>query len=338
MGCQFSNIEVLLYEKEKFSDDQIKKRIYNAKLSHGVEAICEFCRDKIDENIGVMGGLYLNPLAIGIVLADFYLVRHLHQNLHASFDSMENSLQDQNSNGFELIIMNYNEKVMSYYTSIYTKSQRKQLEASFDTTLNFHTDYTVKTKKKMYPVHYATELKNIKFLEYVSKQFFKLKLPEELNIHSTDEESGENCALISCRVGDLALMKFLHKKKCNFFVLNKHKENALHIALLGCKLHPATNCLPVIEYLVEVVGIDLGYELEETLLLARDKAIVEYLEKTLQNKGIYITKKQIERNHDISIGYSMIRSIHSEYSGSDPSICSSITDQVYDSSITEIIF
>ena len=48
--------------------------------------------------------------------------------------------------------------------------------------------------------------------------------------------------------------------------------------------------MPVIRYLVEIVGIDIRYEPEEMLLALVDPTIIDYLERRLSQLDVHITK------------------------------------------------
>jgi len=49
--------------------------------------------------------------------------------------------------------------------------------------------------------------------------------------------------------------------------------------------------MPVIRYLVEIVGIDIRYEPEEMLLTLLDPSIIDYLERRLTQLDVHVTKQ-----------------------------------------------
>jgi hypothetical protein len=119
--------------------------------------------------------------------------------------------------------------------------------------------------------------------------------PLQCDITHIDEASGENCALLAAKSGNLALLEFLfYEAKADFFILNKRRESALQLAVLGSKKAPKVSYLPAVKFLCEEVGIDITYEYEETLLLVEDIKIVVYLQQELDSRGINVTKSQIE--------------------------------------------
>ncbi|OMJ78401.1 hypothetical protein SteCoe_21774 [Stentor coeruleus] len=121
-------------------------------------------------------------------------------------------------------------------------------------------------------------------------------IPFEVDLEQQDESTGENAALIACRHGNYTMVKFLHQKcGANFMIRNKVGESAIQIATAGSRLHPHLQYLQIIVYLVDVAGIDIKYNYEETLLLAEDKEIIEFIEKKLKILGINTKKIEIEK-------------------------------------------
>jgi len=122
----------------------------------------------------------------------------------------------------------------------------------------------------------------------------------EIDLHARDEKTGENCALVACRAGNLVVIRFLHEKcRADFSLLNKRKESALQLVLLSAKQHRSPRYLECVQYLVDKVKVDLLYEYEETLLLVEDADIDEYLESKLQALGVQLTKEKVEETYAI---------------------------------------
>lgn len=103
---------------------------------------------------------------------------------------------------------------------------------------------------------------------YFKNRMKGARAPKEFDIYADDERTGENCAQITARTGNHALLQWLVetvqlplKDK-----LNRRNENALQLACIGSKKYRETNFMQTIKYLVDNVGIDVTYEYEETLL------------------------------------------------------------------------
>lgn len=130
--------------------------------------------------------------------------------------------------------------------------------------------------------------------------------PHELDIHAEDEKTGENCALISCRLGNLQLVKFLYEEcNANFHLLNKRNENAIQLSLVGAKKHKFGKYLETIKYLTERIQVDVLYHYEETLLMCEDKAIETYLEDKMRGFGVVIDKKKLEEDNAVQMDKSV---------------------------------
>ena len=191
--------------------------------------------ENINDNIIELENLKLNPLAYAIVTGDIEMLKYLHHDLGACFKITEDRLEMQEANIFELLIVNFNEKIMRYFLKHYFQHRKIQPRHDTDNTLNFTTTESCKHKKYIIPIHYASEIGNIDFIKFIYKYYSGKTLPEEFSLNTINEDTGENCALISCRRCNFNLMVCLHKLKANFFIKNKNSENAIHLALTGCK-------------------------------------------------------------------------------------------------------
>jgi hypothetical protein len=140
--------------------------------------------------------------------------------------------------------------------------------------------------------HYAV----VKYLH----SYYADSPPLQCDLHHIDETTGENCALLAARSGNFQLLYFLHyEAKADFFVLNKRRESAVQLAIVGSKRWPKVTYLHVIKFLYEVVGIDVAFEYEEALLVAEDPGIVAYIESQLRSRGINVAKAEVDRLYEV---------------------------------------
>ena len=311
-GCCSNGTVEIIYRK---ADTSLIEFIASLEIKCTEQNSCRVMsvidKDKINELIIEKDGLHLGALAYAIIDKNIKMVRFLHENLGASFEVMEEKLKFQDSSTVQLIILHYDEKVFDYYLNNCFQHNTACGNSTFlmegECTLNFLSIEIPKTKKKQtLPVLFATEQGNIQFLSHIIKRFPGKKAPKEFNIHSIDEESGENSALIACKKGNLSLIAFLYKNKADFFLNNRCGENALTIALAGCARNKENILFQIIVYLIETVRVDITHNYEETLLLAKGRSIILYLEEKLAYRGIHATKFQIEERNNISFGYSML--------------------------------
>ena len=129
----------------------------------------------------------------------------------------------------------------------------------------------------------------------MAEYFADKKPPSELDIHYIDELTGENCALISARIGNISMMRLLFEQfNADFFVKNKRNEGALQILAAASKNHFSNGYFECIVYLVETIKIDISYMYEEVLLLIDNPEAVKYFEKKLKENEILTTKIEVE--------------------------------------------
>ena len=144
-------------------------------------------------------------------------------------------------------------------------------------------------------VQRACEHGQLEIVRYITSYTREEGTTRDLDVHAEDEKTGENCALISCCLGDLALIRFLHEEcRADFKKLNKRGESAIQMAVVGAKKHKLGKHYEAIKFLVEKIKVDLLYHYEETLLMCEDKAIAQYLEGKLRNEGVQIDKSKLE--------------------------------------------
>ena len=147
------------------------------------------------------------------------------------------------------------------------------------------------------PIQRACEFGHLSILTFLYKYFQGRTPHPDFDVHSTDEKSGENCALISARNGNFPLMEFLYTEcKADFHCRSRRKESALQLVVLGFKHHKSMDC---VTFLVEEVKVDIAYEYEETLLLCEDPELQVYLEAKLDEAGIKASKDQVEEVYAI---------------------------------------
>jgi len=169
------------------------------------------------------------------------------------------------------------------------------------TTL-LQSDVTLRVSSPYQPaVHRACEHGHLDVVKYLYEQFKGKQAPADCDINALDDKAGENCALIASRSGNLSMLRFLHEEcSADFLCLNRRRENAIQIAVTGAKRKPGLSYLGCVKYLVEVVGVDVTYAYEETLLICEDKSMVFYLENQLYLRGIIVTKTKIDLDNSFS--------------------------------------
>ncbi|OMJ89698.1 hypothetical protein SteCoe_8062 [Stentor coeruleus] len=186
------------------------------------------------------------------------------------------------------------------------ESDSDSLSLSFSRSKNTKSHINEKSKSlmpmsTMSPLHRATEKGRLGIVQFIWEYFHNRTPPKEFNIHHQDEYTGDNCALISCKTGNLELMRYLFETcKADFHIFNKRKENAIQVLAVWSKKKKQKRFKECFRYAIENIGVDYTYEFEETLLVLEDKSIVAYLEEKLKYDGISISKSRIDEKYSIS--------------------------------------
>ncbi|CAG9322674.1 unnamed protein product [Blepharisma stoltei] len=258
----------------------------------------------IDEPIITIKGISLNALAYALYLGKADVFKHLCSKMGASIQEMCSLLERQKINALEFICQKGHTEILECFLPYYLSMNKETVIVQEESiTINFNTNQAMETPQLITytAIHMACEQGHINLISYVYN-YFKTSpyCPYQLDIDFQDDFTGENCALISCRNGNYAMMKFLNEScHANFRVLNKRNENAIQVAAAGSKKKPTAAFLECFSYLTENIGIDITYMHEETLLLLEDRNLIKYVEKQLQNRGINVTKTQIEKRNKI---------------------------------------
>jgi hypothetical protein len=144
-------------------------------------------------------------------------------------------------------------------------------------------------------IHRVIEKGNMRALRYLIAYFQGKDVPSEFSVHALNETLGENSALVAVRAGNLEMIKFLHETcQVDFCVLNKRREGAIQVAAAASKKKPRVAFLLVLRFLIEELGVEVGYNYEETLMLCEDRDIIAYLEFKLAAQGINVKKSELK--------------------------------------------
>lgn len=200
------------------------------------------------------------------------------------------------------------QKLLEYYLPFYmNKNDDIEEDCNVSVSLTF-TGQSKNDKNKqtlalreISPIQKACEKERLGVIQYLWNYFQDKTVPNEFNVHYQDELSGDNCALVSCKTGNLEIMQYLYNAcRADFHIYNKRRENAIQVMAVNSKKKPSIKFLDCFKFLVEVISVDYTYEFEETLLILQDKEIIEYLEDRLKNDGISIDKSKLEDKFSLS--------------------------------------
>jgi hypothetical protein len=247
----------------------------------------------IDKTIVSMSGIELNSMSYSLFLGKTSMFKFLYES-GGSIKKMEEQLVSQKMKGINLICFKGYKELLEFYLPIYLKDYISVPQSVRSYTI----DLKDKEPKPEFDlaIHSACRAGMVNIVAYIYK-FFKDKqnCPKEFDIHATDEFNGEDCALIACRVGCFALVKFLYENcSVSFKNLNFHKENAIMVCVSGWNKLPSFGYLESIEFLINTVGVDVCYNYEELLCMADGSEMIALLEGELEKKGIMAKKKDLD--------------------------------------------
>ena len=265
----------------------------------------------------------LNFLAYCIVIGSLKCFKYFFKHCGASIALMNSNFSLYNLDPIHILCEKNHLALLEYYLPLYLQSRAISSVSSI-ATINFEKVSELKDPKTTFTaIQVACLFGNLSIVDFLYN--YNLKLPDPvLNIHDFNEETGENCALISIRSGSLVMVKGLNEKyKANFKVCNKFGENAIVIcALYSSKYKEDSSFEEIFVYLIEEVGIDPCQDYEEILMLLEKNQMVEYFEANLISKGIYVKKREIddkwkirhtvrmrERQQSVAVSQSEISSI-----------------------------
>lgn len=244
----------------------------------------------------------MSALTYALVLGKRKCFQYLYEEAGASLAVMHDQISYLRKKPVDIVIDDCNFDFLDFYLPIHLLYHSEQSLISNTETEDFSiSNSSLKPKSRpkhlvtmQSSIHRVVDKGNFKALKYLLDYFDGRKVPDVFNVHSIEEVSGENCALVAVRSGDLEMLRFLHKH-CNadFNIRNKRRESAIQVAAAASKKKPKVEFLLIMRFLVEEVGVDLAYNYEETLLLCENNNIIAYLEEKLEALGIFVKKRDV---------------------------------------------
>lgn len=260
-------------------DNQNKKNI-----QFFTQILSETMQKSIDDDIKSLHSLSLNPLSYALVKGKLEAFRYISEELHARIDIMEEKLVKQGTCGINLICKKGHLRFLTYYLPVHLSRDSGESEGN---SLSFSFIPSSKPFKKT-PVNLACINNHITVLAYL-REYFKggRPCPHELDLHAIDRNTSENCGFIAARRGNLAILKYFHEEcGMNLDMLNKSDESILNATALACgpgKEGPFKQC---VNYLVDIVKIDIYYKLDETIGKMKNSNLAEFLSKKMGDPEI----------------------------------------------------
>ena len=278
-------------ERDDFSRIEQLIKLYAIEEKQDFEVV-------LNKPIILMKDRFLNCLGYAVLLGKPSIYTFLVTKLNASVKEMDILFSTMNLNTLSIICERGYVELLKLYLPHYLKHKTEEnTKKDISSTLSFSHPKPLFDSQvsSLTPIQQACLNGHISIIHFLNDFFTVIYPPFPLDVHSIDDVTGENCALISVRTGNFVMMKLLYEgANADFHIKNNHNEGALQILAAATKNNCALQFLECVMYLVEVINVDISYMHEETLLLLENRIIIKYIEEKLRNIGIVATKKDLE--------------------------------------------
>ena len=285
--------------------DQVQNEILRCIVNENLSSLKFFLKSYIrkvkqpeemvmNSRIVVLDKYKLNFLAYSLAMGSAKPFKFLYESCRCSVEIMNGIFDEYSIDPLNLICEKNHLELLRYYLPIYFQFKKEENKA-IDTTIHFHEVPLPTEVNDMYtPIQIACLNGWIGIVDHLY-QYNKTDYHKSIDINEINDYSGESCALISVRSGNIAIVKLLFENyKLDFNVKNKFGECALQICAVCCTKFPTRQFSEVFMYLLEVVGVDINDNHDEILLVLEDKVLITYCENLLISKGIMATKRELE--------------------------------------------
>lgn len=247
----------------------------------------------------------LDLLSLAAFYDSFECFKLAHAMANFSHAQTDVILNEQNTCLLDLVCLRGSKNLIEYFIPFVAIVSVESPAAEKTESLSLNLDEPKVSKKistQNTSIQKACEHGNINAVSCVYKYFKdKPSVPFQLDLEYQNENYGENCALIACRKVNYLMIKYLHMHcHCNFGIINKQGENALQVLAASNKKKQAKDFHECFVYLVNLVGVDILYNYEETLLLINCYKTIAFFEKKLSEKGINLNKSELEDRNKIT--------------------------------------
>lgn len=248
----------------------------------------------INSNIIIVNNFKISFLGYSLVAGSVKSFRVIHEKFSASIPLMIENFNSLSMNTLNILCEKNHFDLVKYYLPLYLKYRPASVSGLND-TLDFHNTKVLKESCDLFtPMQVACLYGSIPIVDYFFN--YNMKEPNPLfNIEEINEETGENCALLAVRSGQVNMVQLVHKKyKQDFSVKNKFGESALQICAVSSAKKPDVSFLETFMYLIEEVKIDYADNFEDIFIVLTDKEIINYYEKKLVSIGVQVNRRQFD--------------------------------------------
>jgi hypothetical protein len=241
----------------------------------------------------------LNFLAYTIAIGSHKGFKYFYDHCGCSFQLMHQNFNDYGMDPLNIICEKNYFELLKHFLPIYL-SYIKVNDQRIETTLDFDSNLELNEPTNTYTAIQTACMNGlISIVDYLYQ--FNIDYPDpRIDITLNNEITGESCALLSVKSGNLAMVKLLFENyKLDFHCKNKSGENALLICAINCTKYDGPSYTEVFMFLVDFIGINVVENHEEILLILENPDLIEYYETLLSQKGIKTRKIDLEKIYQV---------------------------------------
>lgn len=298
MGCSKST--------ENLNPGEISAQLQRLIDLNSVQSLSKLCLESkkgpdINTVIIKFGTLETNPLGYALTKGKLESFKFIYTRMGGLIHSMEEIFNRQGYRSIDLLCMLGHLSVIKFYLPVYISifiEAPEKISKDPQDSYSFSSSASLSSVPlfRYTPIQHACLSGNLALIKFFVQYFSGKTVPYLFDLDYQNELSGENCALISCKLGNYKLMKFLHEEyKSDFHVLNKCEENALLILSAASNRVDYCEYLMCFRYLLTTIKIDPRYKYEEIVLLLNNHKLLEIFYEALEPYQIFPDKAQIER-------------------------------------------
>lgn len=300
MGCWKSTM--------RHEDSQVKYFIKHAIDISSTSLLKKVFRDHLEIDIDSAfiscNNLKMNPLGYALFQGKTSCFLLISSSFHGQVQKMERIFYKQGYRGIDIICIQGNLPMLEVYLPLHLarSANTSRCNSQIQDTICLESNPSLFLSETMVstPIQYACIYSHLNIVKYLINYFEGIDPPSLFDLNYQEELFGENCPLISCRLGLYKLMKFLHEIcNANFHVRNKRDENALLILAAASNKKENLDYYKCMKYLLEVVKVDPVFRYEDIVLVINDSNLLELYYSFLKPFQIYPNKKILEKKNEI---------------------------------------
>lgn len=243
--------------------------------------------------------VFLTVPGYAILCNSLKIFKYLHKKYNLCISTLEAQLNKYDLVPLSILCSKGFSEFLQYYLTLSPLTAPLPFQSPEIFTISFSD--TIKSTYFQYtPIQQAVLNSNINCIQVIQNYYSTLDPPWWLDLNFQEHYTGENCAFLACKTGNFPTIKYLFvHTDTDFHVKNARNENVLQVFLVGCKKRNVEDKMQIFRFLVEEVGIDIGYKIDETLIICEFEEILKYLKSKAEEKGIEVSKEDAEQWDDV---------------------------------------